>query len=115
MEKNRYILAGLLTGLLGAVVILCLITNNRSVGIAHADDTDKVPAWTQNVTEVTLPTEVSLFGKQVPLDHWEVRERFEREFYYNLVNVDQLILWTKRLRRWEPMIDSALRANGLNQ
>jgi hypothetical protein len=115
MQKSKYILAGLFTGLATAVVILCLITNNRSVSTALADDTDKTPSWIKNITQVEPPTDVSLFGKAVPLDHWEVRERFEREFYYNLVNADQLVLWTKRLRRWEPMLDSALRANGLHQ
>jgi len=115
MQKNKYILAGLFTGLMTAVVILCLITSNRSVSTAHADDTSvNVPAWHGNVTKVELPSELKIFGKEIPLNHWEVRERFEREFYYNFVNADQLVLWTKRLRRWEPMIDSALRANNLH-
>ncbi len=115
MQKTKYIAAGLFTGLLTAVVILCLVTNNRSVSVAHADDSDTTPPWIRNITQVELPADVSLFGKAVPLDHWEVRERFEREFYYNLVNADQLVLWTKRLRRWEPMIDSALKANNLHK
>lgn len=115
MQKTKYIAAGLITGVLTAVVILTLVTNNRSVSVAHADDTDKTPPWITNLTQVEPPADVSLFGKAVPLDHWEVRERFEREFYYNLVNADQLVLWTKRLRRWEPMIDSSLKANNLHQ
>lgn len=116
MPKFQHIAAGLGVIALGAVVVVCFIAGNKSVTSAFADDTAiKVPAWQTNVTQVELPKSLTIFGKPVPLDHWEIRERMEREFYYNYVNADQLVLWTKRLRRWERAIDSALRANGLHQ
>jgi hypothetical protein len=114
MEKRKLILVGIVAGCCGAFLMLCLLTSDRSVSTAFADDTDKTPAWPTNITKVQPPATLEIFGKPIPLDHWEVRERFEREFYYNLINADQLVLWTKRVRRWEPMIDSALRANDLH-
>src|SRR5207253_3089664 len=62
-----------------------------------------------------LPSEAYIFDKKIPLDNWEIRERYEREFYYNYMNADQLIVWWKRLKRWEPAIDSILGAAGLSR
>jgi membrane-bound lytic murein transglycosylase D len=76
---------------------------------------DTVVDWHRNITSLTVPTEAYLFEKKIPLENWEVDERFEREFYYNYTNADQLLLWYKRLKRWEPMIDSMLDAAGLSR
>ena len=75
--------------------------------------TDTTADWHNNITSITPPGEAYLFDKKIPLENWEIRERFEREFYYNYTNADQLLLWWKRLKRWEPMIDSMLDAAGL--
>jgi hypothetical protein len=77
----------------------------------HDSSTDQ--HW--SITSISPPEEATLFGKKIPLQNWEIRERFEREFYYNYSNADQLLLWWKRLGRWEPMIDSMLSAAGLPQ
>lgn len=82
----------------------------------HADEKlANVPDYHRNITTVKPPETLELFGKRIPLEHWDIRERFDREFYYNYTNSDQLVLWTKRLRRWEPFVDSSLKANGLHQ
>ncbi|MDP4220408.1 MAG: lytic transglycosylase domain-containing protein [Bacteroidota bacterium] len=91
--------------------------NNRFsiLSSCAASGVDTAADWHRNITALTVPTEAYLFEKKIPLENWEVRERFEREFYYNYTNADQLLLWWKRLRRWEPMIDSMLDAAGLSR
>jgi len=66
-----------------------------------------------NVTQVTPPMTLSVFGERIPLENYEVRERFEREFYYNFNNADQILLEWKRAQRWFPHIDRALDSAGI--
>ena len=66
-----------------------------------------------NVTQISPPLAVSIFGERVPLENYEIRERFEREFYYNYTNSDQLLLIWKRAQRWFPHIEKALEQAGL--
>jgi membrane-bound lytic murein transglycosylase D len=106
-----------------AVALVCfaclvfVIANNQfsNPSCSAKTNTDSTVRPQSNITSITPPTEAFLFGKKIPLENWEIRERFEREFYYNYVNADQLLLWRKRLVRWEPMIDSMLDAAGLSR
>ena len=38
-------------------------------------------------------------GQPVPLDRWDVAERFEREFHLTLAQPAQVVLWLKRSAR----------------
>ena len=114
-RKKRVFIA---IGLICSIFILFFVFGNQlsiPSSCAAATQSDTVVDWHRNITEVKPPQEAYLFDKKIPMDNWEVRERFEREFYYNYQNADQLVLWFKRLKRWEPMIDSMLDAAGLSR
>ncbi len=112
-RKNKIILIS--SGLLLGVVLGFIMSGHFSIPSCTADTSrDTAVDWQRNITSISLPTEAFLFDKKIPLDNWEVRGRFEREFYYNYTNSDQLLLWWKRLKRWEPMIDSMLDAASLS-
>jgi hypothetical protein len=114
LRSNKVVLfiAGIV---LGSIPFLVSIFSGWCGSTIRANDKDTVlPDWHRNITKVVLPQSVELFGKKVPLENWEVRERFEREFYYNYTNPDQIVLGWKRLKRWEPYVDSSLKANGLH-
>lgn len=115
--KIRYFSFGLVLGVVPVALFLLFFNRHGDVdGAGATAPFDSVGIHSLSVTSVTPPTDVILFGKKLPLlENWEIRERFEREFYYNFVNDDQLILWYKRLGRWEHMVDSALDANGLDR
>jgi hypothetical protein len=102
--------------LFGAVLLVVLSDSSLDDTISDlkASSNENLPEWHRNITKIRLPEHVTLFGSEIPLSVWEVRERFEREFYYNYSNPDQLLLWTKRLRRWERYVDSNLSAAGLH-
>ena len=105
---------GILLGLIPLLFATFFGRQNSAVNTSTASSAnDSVFDWHRNVTALSLPSEVFLFDKKLPLENWEVRERFEREFYYNYTNADQLLIWWKRLKRWESMIDSMLDANKL--
>jgi membrane-bound lytic murein transglycosylase D len=65
------------------------------------------------ITEIQVPTDVTLFGERLPLENWEIRERFEREFYYNYNSAWQIVVWWKRSGRYFPMVHAMLESAGL--
>jgi hypothetical protein len=60
-----------------------------------------------------LPESMVFAGQPVPLERWDVAERFEREFYLALAQPAQVVLWLKRSARYFPYIEARLRAAGL--
>lgn len=112
-KKRAIIIVGLISVLL---VVYVVSSNQFSVpSSCAASPNDSVVDWHRNITALAVPSEAYLFNKKIPLENWEVHERFEREFYYNYTNADQILLWYKRLKRWEPMIDSMIDAAGLSR
>ena len=69
--------------------------------------------WLKNVTQIDAPENITIFGERIPIENWDIRERFEREFYYNYQNADQLVLWYKRGHRYFNMIDRMLEDAGM--
>jgi hypothetical protein len=113
--KLRYLIYGILIGLV-PLAYLTFIAPPNSSNLRATSFSDSAGFYARNITAVVPPTEAYLFGKLLPLkDDWEVHERFEREFYYNYANPDQVVLWRKRLGRWSHLIDSSLDANGLDR
>lgn len=58
------------------------------------------------LSTLKLPNELEFCGERVPLENPIVRERSEREFYVNLQQPGQLILYLKRTTRFFPIFDS---------
>jgi membrane-bound lytic murein transglycosylase D len=69
--------------------------------------------WLKNVTQIDAPENITIFGERIPIENWDIRERFEREFYYNYQNADQLVIWYKRGHRYFDMIDRMLEDAGV--
>jgi membrane-bound lytic murein transglycosylase D len=88
---------------------------SEQLGTANANANPMHPggAGGLSVTEIDPPTDVYIFTERVPMENWEVRERFERELYYNFSNADQLLLWWKRSQRIFPRVEKALQEAGI--
>jgi membrane-bound lytic murein transglycosylase D len=65
------------------------------------------------LTVPNLPDSFSLFGEQVPLHVWDVRERFDRELLINSYLQGSTLYLLKLYGRWMPMIEERLKANGI--
>ena len=65
------------------------------------------------VSTYSIPSEMSLCGEVIPLDRQDIRERFDREFYYTLDREGQLVLYIKRAARCFPVIEPILRELGV--
>lgn len=60
-----------------------------------------------------IPDQLSFAGENVPLDRWEVRERFDREYLFNSYNQANVIFLMKLANRYFPIISERLKANGV--
>ena len=60
-----------------------------------------------------MPQHLFFAGEAVPLDRWDVLERFEREFLINTYSPANILILLKRSGRYFPVISERLRANGL--
>ena len=60
-----------------------------------------------------LPGEMTFAGEKVPLDRWEVREAYDRELIYNFNNPGHITYLLKLSKRFFPIIEERLRANGV--
>jgi hypothetical protein len=71
--------------------------------------------FTQDYKIVSPPIPEKLFfsGERVPLENWDVRERFERELIINTYYHSSTLLYLKRAHRWFPVIERILRKFGV--
>lgn len=60
-----------------------------------------------------LPKSFSLFGEKMPLEIWDVRERFDRELLVNTYMQGSTSYIIKHMGRWIKVIEERLRANGV--
>lgn len=65
------------------------------------------------VTTPSVPKSFTLFGEKMPLDQWDIRERFDRELLVNTYMQGSTAYIVKLMHRWMPMIEERLAANGV--
>lgn len=65
------------------------------------------------ITTPDVPKTFTLFGERMPLEQWDVRERFDRELLTNTFMQTSTSYIIKLMNRWLPMIERRLEANGV--
>ena len=60
-----------------------------------------------------LPDSLYFAGELVPLDEWDLRERYDRELLVNTYWQSNTMLYFKRAHRWFPVIEPILAAHGV--
>lgn len=60
-----------------------------------------------------LPKDLSFAAEKVPLDRWDVKERFDREVLFNYYNQANILYLLKLSNRYFPIISERLKANGV--
>lgn len=66
-----------------------------------------------NVTAPSLPKTYTLFGEKIPLEQWDIRERFDRELLVNTYMQGTTTYIIKLMGRYMPMIEERLKANNV--
>jgi hypothetical protein len=60
-----------------------------------------------------LPERISFAGEDVPLQRWDVKERFDRELLFNAYSQANILFILKLANRYFPVIEERLKANGI--
>ena len=93
---------GLFLGLLFAIPLS--FSEKRSVKSSEPEIKYFAPA---------LPSEFSFAGEEVPMERWDVKERFDRELLFNFYNKANILFLMKLANRYFPTISERLKANGV--
>ncbi|WP_132053547.1 lytic transglycosylase domain-containing protein [Pseudocnuella soli] len=60
-----------------------------------------------------LPKQMSFAGEAVPMERWDVQERFDRELLFNFYSPANVLYLKKLSNRYFPIISERLKANGI--
>jgi hypothetical protein len=99
--------------------LFCLVASVFFVSAAMAQAGDPVKKAAadslsfRKIIPPALPDSFVLFGERVPLETWDVHERFDRELLVNSYYHSGTLFVLKLYTRWMPMIEERLKANGI--
>lgn len=107
--KLKYLIAGLLlgSGFIGLIAFNKADKNDEKVEVK--EDGRLQYKW----YAPQMPVKASFAGEPVPLDRWEVRERYDRELLMNYYMHGSLMYILKLSYRQFPIIEKELKANGI--
>ncbi len=76
-------------------------------------ENEPAPNHSYSVYALPVPQELNFAGEPVPIENFEVRERFDRELLVNSYWQSQTLLFFKRANRWFPIIEPILEEEGI--
>ncbi|TVQ91299.1 MAG: lytic transglycosylase domain-containing protein [Bacteroidetes bacterium] len=94
------------------IVKLLSFTGTEAVLLPDQEYTQLI-SENYNVFALPIPEELNFAGEPVPVDNFEVRERFDRELLVNTYWQSQTLLFFKRANRWFPLIERILQEQGV--
>jgi len=89
---------------LGAILTLVIFSQ-----LSFRERAEKVHHW----FAPAIPSSLSFAGEAAPLDRWDVREKFDREYLLNYYNAGTIVYLVKLSNRYFPIISERLQANGV--
>jgi len=92
--------------------IMNLLSFTRISDIPDADYAEVI-SDSYGVFALPIPEELNFAGEPVPIDNFEVLERFDRELLVNTYWQSQTLLFFKRANRWFPVIEPILAEQGV--
>ncbi len=97
---------------LALLVIVKLLSFTGVVVSPHAENQQSLEE-SYGVVALPIPDGLNFAGEPVPVDNFEVRERFDRELLVNTYWQSQTLMFFKRAHRWFPLIESILEEEGV--
>ena len=94
-------------GTVAGVLIISQLAFNNDRRKQHSDNT----SFQWHIPQT--PTEMSFAGEKVPLERWDVEERFDRELLFIYYQTSNIIFIKKLSNRYFPLIEERLKANGV--
>jgi hypothetical protein len=93
----------------GSLVTLCLIGVFAFGENKSGQKAQETVRW----QAPSLPKAASFAGEPVPLERWDVQERFDRELLFNYYSTANVLFLMKLSNRYFPIISERLKANGV--
>lgn len=94
------------------VLLLLILAFSRGNETVAGDD--PLPDGARyGAVALPIPENLNFAGEPVPVDNFEVRERFDRELLVNAYWQSQTLMFFKRANRWFPVIEPILATQGV--
>ena len=94
--------------LLGSLFTFLLISQ-----FAFKETNSKTTTANNQWNVPSLPEQISFANEKVPIQRWDVKEKFDREFLLNYYNPGAIIYLIKLANKNFPIISQRLKANGV--
>lgn len=107
MIKKMPVLAAFVVGSLTTALLISQLAFRQPIRLKNDNETEN--KW----FAPQIPAELSFAGEPVPLNRWDVREKFDKEFLYNYYNQGTILYLLKLANRNFPIISERLQANGV--
>ncbi len=112
MDTKKIILAFAI-----ALAFVALVFTSAYFYVKSEHNARKIPIIiTENERRIyspPIPDTLDFCGEQVPLQDFDVKERFDREFLVNTYWHSAMLLYIKRANRWFQIIEPILKENGI--
>ncbi len=106
MSINKHTVLNLAAGSLLSLSLIGIFAFHQNAPAQNAPENIRWQA-------PSLPKEASFAGEAVPLDRWDVQERFDRELLFNYYSTANVLFLMKLSNRFFPLISERLKANGV--
>jgi hypothetical protein len=111
MEKQKATILNIAGGVLIGLLIAGMFAFDDKTLTKKEKSGDSEPAIKYYAP--AHPAELSFAGEKVPLERWDVKERFDRELLFNYYNKANMLFLLKLANRYFPIISERLKANGV--
>ena len=112
MEKKKYILFFIAVISVGIAAGIAIVLSLRAIKIA-----EKRPVSLEQIAlrcnDIEFTDDVFFAGERVPLEMFNIRERYEREMLSTCYFHSNTMLLVKRSKRWFPVIEPILKQYGV--
>jgi len=115
MEKQTATILNIAGGMLMGVLITGMFAFNDKSVLTATGTSSKSNEREPEIKYYSPahPKQLSFAGEKVPLERWDVKERFDRELLFNYYNKANILFILKLANRYFPIISERLKANGV--
>ena len=112
MEKKKQLIFYIAIASVGIAAIIAIILSIKAIKIA-----EKRPVSLDQIAlrcnDIEFADDITFAGERVPLEMFNIRERYEREIFSTCYFHSNTMLLIKRSTRWFPVIEPILEKNGI--
>ncbi len=110
MKKYIFIITPII--ILIIIIKLFIFSKGKNDGIGDKEYKEGFNKY-YKIFAIDIPDKMNFCNELVPIQHYDVRESFDREILVNTYWQSQTLMFFKRANRWFPLIERILKKNNL--